>query len=169
MSAGSPEGPGVESAEEAAEEDAVVLGVYHVRPLTKEDVTVKFIRSGGAGGQNVNKVNTKADVRLDVGAQDWIPPEVQKQLLRREKNRVNKEGELVVSSTKHRTQKKNLEDALGKINKIIEAAVTSLLPIEGNPIKEKKMKKKLRQANEKRLDNKKKHAMKKKERRRKDW
>ena len=81
-----------------------------------------------------------------------------------EKNRINKEGELVVSSTKHRTQKKNLEDAMGKMQRFLEGAVESLLPIEANPVKEKRMKKKLRAANEKRLDNKKKHAMKKKER-----
>ena len=53
--------------------------------------------------------------------------------------------------------------------RFLEGAVESLLPIEANPVKEKRMKKKLRAANEKRLDNKKKHAMKKKERRRKDW
>ena len=82
---------------------------------------------------------------------------------------MNKDGELVVASTKHRTQKKNLEDALSKMQRFIDGAVTSLLPIEFNPVKEKRMKKKLKVANEKRLDNKKKHAMKKKERRRKDW
>lgn len=86
-----------------------------------------------------------------------------------ERNRVNKDGELVVASTKHRTQKKNLDDALGKVQRMLDDAVTSLLPIEANPVKEKKIKKKLRQANEKRLDGKKKHSMKKKERRRKDW
>lgn len=181
------------------DEEGVVRGVYHVRSVTKEDVEVKFIRSGGAGGQNVNKVNTKADVRLKIQDQDWIPDQVKAQLARRvrkeptnaatatadrllasppslsvmtcdqERNRVNKDGELVVASTKHRTQKKNLEDALGKVQRMLDDAVTSLLPIEANPVKEKKIKKKLRQANEKRLDGKKKHSMKKKERRRKDW
>jgi len=151
------------------DEEGVVRGVYHVRSVTKEDVEVKFIRSGGAGGQNVNKVNTKADIRLKIQDQDWIPDQVKAQLARRERNRVNKDGELVVASTKHRTQKKNLEDALGKVQRMLDDAVTSLLPIEANPVKEKKIKKKLRQANEKRLDGKKKHSMKKKERRRKDW
>ncbi|QDZ21008.1 hypothetical protein HOP50_04g35330 [Chloropicon primus] len=163
----STEGPEEREGEE--EEEEIERGVYNVRPVTREDVEVKFIRSGGAGGQNVNKVNTKADVRLDLDRQDWIPPQVKRQVMRKEKNRINKEGELVVSSTKHRTQKKNLEDAMAKMQRFLDDAVTSLLPIESNPVKEKKMKKKLRQANEKRLDKKKKHSMKKKERRRKDW
>ncbi len=82
---------------------------------------------------------------------------------------MNKEGELVVASTKHRTQKKNLEDALSKLQRMLDDAVTSLLPVEANPEKEKRIKKKLKKANEKRLDNKKKHSMKKKDRRSKDW
>lgn len=65
------------------DEEGVVRGVYHVRSVTKEDVEVKFIRSGGAGGQNVNKVNTKADIRLKIQDQDWIPDQVKAQLARR--------------------------------------------------------------------------------------
>ena len=65
------------------DEEGVVRGVYHVRSVTKEDVEVKFIRSGGAGGQNVNKVNTKADIRMKIQDQDWIPEQVKAQLARR--------------------------------------------------------------------------------------
>jgi len=155
--------------EQQQQQGTPALGVYQVRRINREDVQVKFIRSGGAGGQNVNKVNTKADVRLDLNEAEWIPKDVRLQLQIKEKNRINNLGELVVASTKHRTQKKNLEDALSKLQKFIDTAVESLLPIEANPEKEKRIKKKLKKANEKRLDKKKQHSMKKKERRRKDW
>ena len=78
-----------EGKEDDGEED-VVLGVYHVRKVTKEDVEVKFIRSGGAGGQNVNKVNTKADIRLQLDQAEWIPNEVKKQIKKRVRLRQKK-------------------------------------------------------------------------------
>ncbi|XP_073219512.1 uncharacterized protein [Cicer arietinum] len=83
--------------------------------ITLDHVTVNFARSGGPGGQNVNKVNTKVDMRFNVGNAHWLSERVREKIMQMEKNRINKDGELVISSTKTRTQKGNIEDALAKL------------------------------------------------------
>ncbi|CAN1186082.1 Peptidyl-tRNA hydrolase ICT1, mitochondrial [Linum perenne] len=90
--------------------------------ITIDHVTVSFARSGGPGGQNVNKVNTKVDMRFNVKNAYWLSERVKEKILQTEKNRINKDGEIVISSTKTRTQKGNIEDALAKLQAIIDAA-----------------------------------------------
>ncbi|CAM8956026.1 unnamed protein product [Rhodiola kirilowii] len=83
--------------------------------ITLDHVTVSFARSGGPGGQNVNKVNTKVDMRFNVKNAYWLSDRIRDRILIMEKNRINKDGEIVISSTKTRTQKGNIEDALEKV------------------------------------------------------
>ncbi|KAG7491739.1 hypothetical protein MATL_G00006600 [Megalops atlanticus] len=82
-------------------------------------LTVTYSRSSGPGGQHVNKVNTKAEVRFHVQTADWIPEEVRNKILIKNKNRINKAGELLVTSEVSRSQRRNLEDCLQKISDII--------------------------------------------------
>ncbi|WVZ09313.1 hypothetical protein V8G54_013843, partial [Vigna mungo] len=69
-----------------------------------------------------NKPNTKVDMRFNVKNAHWLSDRVRDKILQTEKNRINKEGDLVISSTKTRTQKGNIEDALAKLQEIIDAA-----------------------------------------------
>uniref|UniRef100_M0ZXD5 Immature colon carcinoma transcript n=1 Tax=Solanum tuberosum TaxID=4113 RepID=M0ZXD5_SOLTU len=102
-----------------AKERAQAAGNDPIPKITLDHVTVNFARSGGPGGQNVNKVNTKVDMRFNVEKAYWLSDRVREKILQMEKNRINKDGELVISSTKTRTQKGNIEDALSKLQVLI--------------------------------------------------
>uniref|UniRef100_A0A3B4BAY7 Large ribosomal subunit protein mL62 n=1 Tax=Periophthalmus magnuspinnatus TaxID=409849 RepID=A0A3B4BAY7_9GOBI len=87
-----------------------------------ERLTVSYSRSSGPGGQHVNKVNTKAEVRFHVQTADWIPEDVRQKILEKNKNRINKSGELLVTSEVSRSQHRNLNCCIQKISDIIAEA-----------------------------------------------
>ena len=60
---------------------AAMQPCVHALPMLRaEDVDFGFARSSGSGGQNVNKVSTKVDMRLDLGKATWIPFEIREQI-----------------------------------------------------------------------------------------
>ena len=67
-----------------------------------DKLEISFARSSGPGGQNVNKVNTKAELRFNVIAADWLPEDVKSRLLTQQSNRINKDGELIITSQEYR-------------------------------------------------------------------
>ncbi|KAL6649592.1 hypothetical protein ACP70R_013816 [Stipagrostis hirtigluma subsp. patula] len=139
-----------------AEERAASAGSDPAPKITLDHVTVNFARSGGPGGQNVNKaipINTKVDMRFNVKEAHWLGERIKERILQTEKNRINKDGELVISSTKTRTQKGNIEDALQKIQAIIDAA--SYVPPPPTEEQKKKIEKIAAAAERKRLQKKK--------------
>ncbi|KAL8200852.1 hypothetical protein R6Q57_012191 [Mikania cordata] len=143
-----------------------VGGDEPIPKITLDHVTVNFARSGGPGGQNVNKVNTKVDMRFNVKEAYWLSDRIRDKILQMEKNRINKDGELVISSTKTRTQKGNIEDALEKLQAIIDAA--SYVPPPPSEEQVKKITKLAAVAEQKRLQNKKVLSQKKAFRRSRD-
>lgn len=155
-------------AEAKAKGPKPVLKDMTIRPVSLLDVELRFSRSGGAGGQNVNKVNTKAELRLNlVKAESWIIPEVMERLKGTEATRINKDGVLVVSSTRHRSQKENMQDALDKIQEMLDQAVTAAAPKKGpSEDKVKRMKSLAAAEDRKKSDLKKKNGAKKEGRRR---
>ncbi|CBI22147.3 hypothetical protein VitviT2T_002140 [Vitis vinifera] len=149
-----------------AEERSLSFGNEPTPKITLDHVTVSFARSGGPGGQNVNKVNTKVDMRFNVKNAYWLSDRVRERIMQMEKNRINKDGEIVISSTKTRTQKGNIEDALGKLQAIIDAA--SYVPPPPSEEQKKKIAKLAAIGEQKRLQNKKVLSQKKAFRRSRD-
>ena len=80
-----------------------------------------FARSGGPGGQNVNKVNSKAVLRWNAVESVSLPDSVRQRFQTRYANRVNDRGELVLSSDRYRDQGRNVTDCLSKLREMLRA------------------------------------------------
>ncbi|XP_034360267.1 large ribosomal subunit protein mL62 isoform X2 [Arvicanthis niloticus] len=89
-------------------------------PLDRLSIT--YCRSSGPGGQNVNKVNSKAEVRFHLASADWIAEPVRQKIALTHKNKINKAGELVLTSESSRYQFRNLAECLQKIRDMIAKA-----------------------------------------------
>ncbi|GFQ05038.1 peptidyl-tRNA hydrolase ict1 mitochondrial [Phtheirospermum japonicum] len=90
-------------------------GVEPIPKITLEHVSIGYARSGGSGGQSFNKVNTRVDMRFNVKNALWLNEKVRERIMQMEKNRINKDGEIVITSSKTRTQQGNAEDAMAKL------------------------------------------------------
>ncbi|KAJ2939140.1 hypothetical protein O0L34_g8453 [Tuta absoluta] len=96
-------------------------------PMDKLDVT--YSASSGPGGQNVNKVHTKVDLRFKLSEADWIHPDIRTRMEELHGNKLSKEGFLIIRSDLTRSQQLNLADCLQKLrNMIRDACVTKRQP-----------------------------------------
>ncbi|XP_017491745.1 PREDICTED: peptidyl-tRNA hydrolase ICT1, mitochondrial-like [Rhagoletis zephyria] len=92
-------------------------------PVKKLDIS--YCTSSGPGGQNVNRLYTKATVKLNLASADWIPDEVKTRIQDLHKNSINKEGEWLIRSDKTRQQTLNLADCMDKLRCYIAEAANS--------------------------------------------
>src|SRR3954464_10548751 len=79
--------------------------------IGEDELEEHFIRASGPGGQNVNKLASAVQLRFDVRRSPSLPDDVRARLERLAGRRLTREGVLVISAQRHRTQERNREDA----------------------------------------------------------
>ena len=87
------------------------------------ELSIAFARSGGPGGQNVNKVSSKVDLRWNPTTSTALTADDRALLLEKLANKLTTDGELIVTSTLTRDQIKNRDDAASKLALIVRAAL----------------------------------------------
>ncbi|MEO8277695.1 MAG: alternative ribosome rescue aminoacyl-tRNA hydrolase ArfB [Thermoanaerobaculia bacterium] len=90
--------------------------------IPESELRFEFVRSSGPGGQNVNKVATAARLRFDVVNSPALAPEVKERLIALAGRRATKDGEIVLLGQRHRTQEKNRQDVIARLQDLVARA-----------------------------------------------
>ena len=123
----------------------------------KSELKIKTSRSSGAGGQNVNKVNTKVELRFSIPESSLLSNREKELLISRLQNKLTNKGEIVINAENERSQNQNKEVAIERFYALLEWGL--------RPVKKRVPTKPTRAAKTRRLDDKKKHSQKKNRRR----
>jgi ribosome-associated protein len=90
----------------------------HIPVVSEQEVEFNAIRAQGAGGQNVNKVSSAVHLRFDIRASS-LPEHLKEKLLALNDQRITREGVVIIKAQSHRSQEKNKEEAMQRLQQLI--------------------------------------------------
>lgn len=115
--------------------------------IADSEFTLRFARSGGPGGQNVNKVNSRVQLSWNVAASAALPPEVKQRLLQQQAARINAAGELLLDCDETSSQHKNRELCFARLRELLlQALKAPRKRVATKPTKASKLRRKRQRA-----------------------
>ena len=104
----------------------MVVGVNAHVPF--REIVFRFVRSSGPGGQNVNRVKSKAVMRWNVRASPSIAEDVRARFVARFAARLTADGDLLLASDRHRERERNRQDCLERLSRMLASVAASPRP-----------------------------------------
>ncbi|RZJ87597.1 MAG: aminoacyl-tRNA hydrolase [Brevundimonas sp.] len=107
--------------------------------IPEDELEFRFFRSGGPGGQNVNKVSTSVQLRFDARNSPSLTDAVRERLIRLAGSRATQHGEILITAVRYRTQERNRADALERLQGLVdEASVKPVYRVPTRPTRASK-------------------------------